>query len=94
MRLGTVKESQEFFEILFEAGNGFGRQPLPAALPLTEGGDSLSSVGRLVDEFGLFQTGSLGGFEFVFQVAQLVRPAALVGDARPKPLASRSITQH
>ena len=40
----------------------------------------------MVDKFSFLQASPLGSFEFVLQVAQLVRPAALVGDARPKPL--------
>jgi len=39
----------------------------------------------LIDEFGLGQTVLLGGFEFVLQVAQFMRPATLMGHGGPIP---------
>ncbi len=76
MALRGIQEGQKFFQVFFETGHGSGCLPLPAALPLTERGDRFGSIGRLVDEFGLVQAGALRGFEFILQVAQLVRPAA------------------
>jgi len=42
-------------------------------------------VRGLADEFGLVQTSRLRGFEFVLQIAQFVRPTALVRHGRPQP---------
>jgi len=76
---GTLEEGEEFLDILGQASDGFGGAGLPALLPLPETFQSFLAVLSLVDEFGFFQTRALRSFEFVFQVTQLVRPAALVG---------------
>ena len=85
VRWRAVEEGQEFLQIGFQAGDGLGRRGLPAGLPGPEAADRLGAVGGLVDEFGFLQAGALGGFEFVFQVAQFVGPAALVGHRGPDP---------
>src|SRR5262249_9721064 len=79
MLFRTSKESQEFLNVLRQALDGFGSASLPTLLPFSETLQSFSAVFGLIDKFGLLQAGPLGSFEFVLQVAQLVRPAALVG---------------
>jgi len=55
------------------------------AFPLAEATEGFGAMWRLIDEFGLAQAVLLGSFEFVFQVTQRVRPAALVGHPGPEP---------
>jgi hypothetical protein len=56
----------------------------PAAFPFPEALERGRAVLNLIDEFGFLQAGALRGFEFVFQIAQFVGPAALVGYAGPE----------
>src|SRR5262249_25959419 len=76
---------QEFFEVFGQAGNGLWSARLPTLLPFIKALLSLFAIGGQVNELGLLQAGALRGFEFVFQVAQFVRPAALLGQTGPEP---------
>src|SRR5437868_1433350 len=84
MLLRAIKEGQQFLKILGYAGDRLGRLGLPARLPLAKRFQGRLAVLGLIDELGLLQTGALRGFEFVFQIAQLVSPAALMSQARPQ----------
>ena len=79
MLFRTSKEGQEFLNVLGQALDGFGSAGLPTFLPFSETLQRFGAVLSLINKFGLLQARPLGSFEFVLQVAQLVRPAALVG---------------
>jgi len=85
MSFGTDKEGQQFFQIPFQAGDSLGCLALPVSFPVTEATDGFGPVLGLIDELGLRQARLLGRFEFIFQVAQLVRPATLMRHGGPEP---------
>src|SRR6185369_6716813 len=68
----------------FQTGHRLGSACLPAAAPLAKTPDGFSAVVGLINELGLFQAGLLRSFEFVLQVAEFVRPTALMGHSRPE----------
>ena len=85
MHSGAIKECQQFLQVGLQTSDGPGSLSLPAAFPLSEQLNCLSPVVGLIEELGLLQAVSLGRFEFVLQVAQLVRPTPLVGHRWPEP---------
>src|SRR2546430_5047094 len=81
----AIKKCQQLFQVFLQTGHRTGSLSLPAPLPLLKQLDGCRSMVRLVNELGLLQAVALRSFEFVFQVAQLVRPAALVWHRWPEP---------
>ncbi len=81
--LWCIKEFQQFYKVIFQAG--YRRRSFldPSLFPSTKLNYSLSSVGCLIDVVCLLHAVLLRRFQAVTQVPELMHPTTLMGCAMP-----------